>query len=121
MANTGNIQHPLITLHGDQDSLLPIQTDSDIYAQLVRLAQRGDRYRFYTVSGGNHVDTQFDDHYGIDSYGTHVLRPILPCARAGIDALAAWVEQDIAPPPGHAIPRPDPDTARDLANQCSLS
>ena len=121
VANTGNIQHPLITVHGDQDSLLPIHTDSDIYARLVQLAQRGDRYRFYTVSGGNHVDPQFDDHYGIDSYGMHVLRPILPCARAAIDALAAWVEQGVAPPPGHAIPRPDPDTASDLANHCSLT
>jgi hypothetical protein len=101
--------------------LLPIKTDSDIYAQMVQLAGRAGRYRYYTVAGGNHVDPQFDDHYGIDSYGTNVLRPILPCARAAIDALAAWVEQDTPPPPSHTIARPDPDTASDLANHCSLS
>jgi hypothetical protein len=121
VANSGGIQHPLITVHGDQDSLLPIRTDSDIYAQMVQLAGRGDRYRYYTVAGGNHVDPQFDDHYGVDSYGTNVLRPILPCARAAIDALAAWVEQDTSPPPSHTIARPEPDTASDLANHCSLS
>jgi Alpha/beta hydrolase domain len=121
VANTGTIQHPLITLHGDQDSLLPIKTDSDIYAQMVQLAGRGDQYRYYTVAGGNHVDPQFDDHYGVDSYGTNVLRPILPCARAAIDALAAWVEQGVLPPASHTIARPDPDTANNLANHCSLS
>ena len=120
VANTGAIQHPLITVHGDQDALLPIKTDSDIYAQLVQLAGRGNRYRYYVVAGGNHVDPQFDDHYGVDAYGTHVLRPILPCARAALDALVAWVEQDAPPPASHTIPRPDPDSASDLANHCSL-
>jgi fermentation-respiration switch protein FrsA (DUF1100 family) len=66
VANTGNIQRPLITLHGDQDSLLPIATDSDLYSQLVARAHKSSRYRYYVVQGGNHVDPQFDDHYGVD-------------------------------------------------------
>jgi hypothetical protein len=121
VANTGNIQHPLITLHGDQDSLLPIKTDSDLYAQMVELAGHASRFRYYVVAGGNHVDPQFDDHYGVDAYGTNVLRPILPCARAAIDALAAWVEQGAAPPANHTIARPAGASASDLANTCSLS
>lgn len=120
VAETGNIQRPLITLHGDQDALLPIKTDSDLYAQMVQLAGKGSLYRYYVVAGGNHVDPQFDDHYGIDSYGTNVLRPILPCARAAIDALSAWVEADTAPPASHTIPRPQNVTAQDLANNCGL-
>lgn len=125
IAETGNIQRPLITLHGDQDALLPIKTDSDLYAQMVQLAGKGGMYRYYTVAGGNHVDPQFDDHYGIDSYGTYVLRPILPCARIAIGALAAWVESDVPPPPSQTIPRPvttmaSNSDASDLANNCSL-
>jgi hypothetical protein len=120
VANTGNIQRPLITLHGDQDSLLPIATDSDLYAQLVARNRKAKRYRYYVVQGGNHVDPQFDDHYGVDDYGNTVLRPMLPCARAAIDALADWVERGTAPPPSHTIARPQGASAADLANVCSL-
>ena len=120
VANTGDLQRPLITVHGDQDSLLPIATDSDLYAQMVARQHRSQRYRYYVVQGGNHVDPQYDDHAGIDSYGDTVLRPILPCARAAIDALAAWVERRIAPPPSHTIARPQGATPDQLANQCSL-
>jgi hypothetical protein len=121
VANTGAIQHPLITLHGDQDSLLPIKTDSDLYAQMVALQHQSSRFRYYTVAGGNHVDSQFDDHYGIDAYGNTVLRPMLPCVRGAIDALVAWVEHGTAPPPTHTIPRPVGASAADLANSCQLS
>ncbi len=120
VANTGNIQRPLITVHGDQDSLLPIAADSDLYAQLVARAHKSDRYRYYPVQGGNHVDPLYDDHAGVDAYGDTVLRPILPCARAALDALVAWVEQGVAPPPSHTIARPQGATPAQLANQCSL-
>ena len=120
VANTGNLQHPLITVHGDQDSLLPIKTDSDLYAQLVDQQRRSNRYRYYVVQGGNHVDPQYDDHAGVDAYGDTVLRPILPCARAAIDALAQWVESGVQPPPSHTILRPQGATPDQLANQCSL-
>jgi len=121
VAETGNIQHPLITLQGDQDSLLPEKTDSDLYAQMVQLAGRADRYRYYVVAGGNHVDSQFDDHYGVDSYGTNVLRPMLPCVRDALDALVPWVESGVSAPPSHIIPRPAGASAADLANSCSLT
>src|SRR5258707_13813890 len=91
VANTGNLQRPMITLHGDQDSLLPIATDSNLYVQLVARARKSNRHRYYVVQGGNHVDPQFDGHYGVDSYGNTVLRPMLPCVRAAVDAIAAWV------------------------------
>jgi hypothetical protein len=120
IANTGNIQHPLITLHGDQDALLPIKTDSDVYAQMVVAAGHANQFRYYTVRGGNHVDPQFDDHYGVDTYGNTLLRPILPCVWAALDAEVAWVETGTSPPASHTIPRLSPDTASDLANSCAL-
>jgi hypothetical protein len=120
VANTGNIQRPLITLHGDQDSLLPIATDSDIYTQLVARARKSSDHRYYVVQGGNHVDPQYDDHAGIDSYGDTVLRPMLPCVSAAIDALTLWVESGVAPPPSHTIARPQGATPAQLANTCTL-
>ena len=120
-ANTGALQRPLITLHGDQDSLLPIRTDSDVYAQMVAAANRSNRFRYYVVAGGNHVDGQFDDHSGVDDYGNTVLRPMLPCVRSAIDALVLWVEGGVAPPASGVIPRPAGATASDLANRCDLT
>ena len=120
VANTGNLQRPMITVYGDQDSLLPIAADSDLYAQLVARAHKSERYRYYRVAGGNHVDPLYDDHAGVDAYGDTVLRPMLPCARAAIDALASWVEQGTVPPASHTIARPAGATPAQLANQCSL-
>lgn len=119
VANTGDIQRPLITLHGDQDALLPARTDSDLYAQLVARKHREGRFRYYTVRGGNHVDPQFDDHWGRNAYGNTVLRPMLPCVRSAIDALVAWVETGVAPPPSRTIARVG-TTADELANRCGL-
>jgi hypothetical protein len=121
IANTGNIQRPLITLHGDQDSLLPIATDSDLYAQMVVKAGKSKIFRYYVVQGGNHVDPQYDEHAGVDAYGNTVLRPMLPCVRAAIDALAGWVERGVQPPASHTIPRPQGATTTQLANVCSLN
>ncbi len=121
ISNTGDIQHPMITVHGDQDSLLPEKTDSDLYSQMVKLAGHGSSYRYYVVQGGNHVDPRFDDHYGVDAYGNQVLRPILPCAQAAIGAVAAWVERGVAPAPSHTIARPTGASAGALANTCDLS
>jgi hypothetical protein len=95
-------------------------SDSDLYVQLVARARKSDRHRYYVVQGGNHVDPQFDDHYGVDSYGNTVLRPMLPCVRAAVDAIVAWVENGVAPPPNHTIARPQGASAADLANLCSL-
>jgi Alpha/beta hydrolase domain len=98
---------------------LPIATDSDLYAQMVA-QQHKPKYRYYIVQGGNHVDPLYDDHAGIDSYGDTVLRPMLPCVRAAIDALELWVEGGVNPPPSHTIARPQGATPDQLANVCSL-
>lgn len=120
VANTGDIQRPLITLHGDQDSLLPQKTDSDIYARMVESKGHSASYRYYVVQGGNHVDPLFDDHYAFDTYGNRVLRPILPCTRAAIIRLSTWVERGTAPSPSHTITRPAGASADNLANSCQV-
>jgi hypothetical protein len=106
---TGKIGRPLLTLHGTLDSLLPIGTDSDVYARLVREARRGALHRYYVVDTGNHIDLfhgLFPDR----------LRPISPCYRAAFEALEAWVERRDPPPASHTIPRQPADPV----NTCAL-
>lgn len=112
IALTGRIGKPMITLHGDLDALLPIRTNSDPYAELVKKAGRANRHRYYVVEGGNHVDQLYDLFPGR-------LRPIAPCYRAAFIALETWVESrgKHAPPASRTIARP---SAGDIANECPL-
>ena len=107
---TGNIRKPMLTLHGDLDALLPIDTDSDLYTRMIRRAGRGDMHRYYIVKGGNHVDDR------ADHFPTQV-RPILPCYRAAFEDLEAWIEEGKAPAPSRTIERGE---VEDEANECDL-
>jgi hypothetical protein len=107
---TGGIGRPLLTLHGTLDALLPIRTDSDVYARMVRDAHRGALHRYYVVDTGNHIDLLYDAF-------PDRIQPIAPCYRAAFEALEAWVERHDPPPASHTIPRqagPDP------VNACNL-
>lgn len=107
---TGRIGKPMITLHGTLDTLLPIATNSDPYAALVRSTGRRHLHRYYVVEDGNHVDGLFDAF-------PNQLRPIAPCYRAAFIALEDWVERNRKPPGSRMLPRP---VAGDLANECAL-
>jgi hypothetical protein len=111
---TGKIKKPLLTLHGTLDTLLPISTDSDVYAEMIVDQHRDRLHRYYRIEGGNHVDSLV----GLDP--TH-LRPMLPCFRTALDALTAWVEDREKPPASATVLRPaglatDPA----LLGSCSL-
>jgi len=107
----GRIGKPMITLHGDLDSLLPIRTNSDPYMDLIKKAGRTNFHRYYIVEGGNHVDQLYDVF-------PDRLRPIAPCYRAALAALERWVEsRGRHQPPGNKVIARE---GADLANQCSL-
>ncbi|WP_377643793.1 3-hydroxybutyrate oligomer hydrolase family protein [Oryzobacter terrae] len=106
---TGAIGKPLVTIHGDLDTLLPIATDSDVYDRLVDDAGSGDRHRYYRVEDGTHTD-------GLYAAFPDRLRPLLPCARTGFDLLTAWVEDGTPPPADRTVPRP----AGDVLDTCAL-
>ncbi|MFJ4468580.1 tannase/feruloyl esterase family alpha/beta hydrolase [Streptomyces sp. NPDC089424] len=107
---TGRIGRPLITLHGDMDTLLPKAADSDVYARMVDRRGRGPWHRYYTVQGGTHVDGLHDSH-------PDRLRPILPCYRSAFDALVAWVERGTRPPADRTVGRP---ASGDVVDSCAL-
>ncbi|MFI6417107.1 tannase/feruloyl esterase family alpha/beta hydrolase [Streptomyces sp. NPDC050842] len=110
VALTGRIGKPLITLHGDLDTLLPISTDSDVYAGMVDARGRGGLHRYYTVQDGTHTDGLYDTY-------PDRLRPILPCYRSAFDALTRWVEEGTPPPADRTIARP---ADGDVVDSCSL-
>ena len=112
---TGKIKKPLLTLHGTLDTLLPISTDSDVYADMIADQHRDRLHRYYRIEGGNHVDSLM----GLDP---EHLRPMLPCFRTAFDALTAWVEDRQEPPANATVPRPAGNGATDpaLLNTCSL-
>ena len=82
---TGKLRRPLISVQGTLDSLITPATNLDPYVELIEAQHRSRLHRAYLVEGGQHVDGF------VPSFGG-ALRPILPCARAAFDALAAWVE-----------------------------
>jgi hypothetical protein len=109
---TGRIGKPMLTLHGTLDTLLPRETDSDVYARLIAAAGRGRLHRYYVVEDGNHVDSLYDGVPGLVQPG--LVRPILPCYRDAFAALEAWVERGVAPPPSGLLPR----RPGDVVNAC---
>ncbi len=107
---TGRIRRPMLSLHGELDTLLPIANDGDVYAQLIQEAGRERLHRYYEVEAGNHVDSFYDLY-------PDRLRPILPCYRAAFEALERWVEGHQPPPASGVIPR---HAGGDLVNTCAL-
>jgi FMN phosphatase YigB (HAD superfamily) len=120
---TGDLGKRLITLHGTLDALLPVEMNSDKYAELIEKAGRSDLHRYYKVKGGNHVDGLYD-YAGPDPRNSDLelrqewrekLRPMLPCYRAALEALEKWVEKGIDPPQSQTVPKPE---GGDVVNCC---
>jgi tannase/feruloyl esterase len=98
IALTGRIGKPLLTLHGTLDGLLPIDQDSDVYADLVRKAGRDRLFRYYRIEGGTHVDSLYDAF-------PDRLRPLTPCHHTAFVALERWLDGE-RPPVSATIARP---------------
>ncbi|MFE5185914.1 tannase/feruloyl esterase family alpha/beta hydrolase [Streptomyces sp. NPDC056628] len=110
VALSGRIGRPLITLHGDLDTLLPKAADSDVYARMVDGRGRSRLHSYVTVVGGTHVDGLYDTY-------PDRLRPILPCYRSAFDKLVSWVERGVRPPADQTVAKP---VDGDVVNSCAL-
>ena len=89
---TGKLKRPLLSLHGDLDTLLPISLHGTRYAELVAEQRRSRLHRLYVVERGQHVDSF------VALYPEGALRAMLPCYTDAFAALVAWVERGVAPP-----------------------
>lgn len=127
---TGKIGKPLITIHGVEDTLLPITRVSDAYAGMVKRAGKAHLHRYYRFEDANHFD-------GLRQLFPQV-RPLLPCSRTSFTALESWTattarrhKHDLtaqdspfrrrgntAPPPSATLAAP---TSGDVLNTCSLT
>lgn len=103
-------------------SLLNLLAPQYGIARVTRSYAAGVSNGGYQTRRAIETDFRYDRlYYSVDSYGDTVLRPMLPCVRAAIDAIAAWVENGVAPPPNHTIARPQGATAADLANRLAVA
>lgn len=108
---TGDIGKPMVTLHGDLDTLLPIRTDSDVYRNLVEENGRAGMHRYLVIGRGNHVDGLYDTY-------PDRLRPILPCYRDAFVALDRSVSGGGELPESGFVPKPENE---DVVNDCDLA
>ena len=89
---TGKLKRPMLSLHGDLDTLLPIDLHGTRYAELVAEQKRSRLHRLYVVERGQHVDSF------LALFPEGALRAMLPCYTDAFDALVAWVERGLEPP-----------------------
>lgn len=107
---TGKLKRPMLGIHGALDTLLPISLHGERYTELVDERHRSRLHRAYEVERGQHVDGF------VTAFPEGLLRPLLPCHRAALDALVAWVEGGVEPPASGPV-EPAPGAA---INECTL-
>ncbi|MFI6284478.1 tannase/feruloyl esterase family alpha/beta hydrolase [Streptomyces sp. NPDC051018] len=96
---TGRITRPLITVQGTLDVQLPITRTGDVYDRMVKDSGRGKLHRYYRIEGGTHAD-------GFHDLAPKVVRPMQSCFTAAFDALVAWTQRGVTPPPSRTVPLP---------------
>ena len=109
---TGKLKRPMLSLHGDLDSLLPIDLHGTRYAELVAEQKRSRLHRLYVVERGQHVDS----FVTLPLFPQGALRAMLPCYTDAFDALVAWVERGVEPPASGPVER----AAGAAVNECTL-
>jgi predicted esterase len=100
ISTDGNIERPLITIHGTMDALLPIARHARPFRDAVAAAGKAAMHRLYEVQNGNHIE-----RYRQSCCNFTQLEFLQPHAHDAFHRLVAWVESGIAPPRSQCVPR----------------
>lgn len=111
-ALTGNIQKPMITLHGTWDAQINPNYNSVYYSKMIEKKGKKHLHRLYLIDRAHHTDAIVGDPK-IDK--ERAMQPILPYSHQAFDLLVDWVEKGIEPPASQTVPAPkDKQKAIDL-------
>ncbi len=118
--NTAKFKAPLITVVGNADGLLALNTHSVAYKNAVDKYGRKRLYRQYLIEHGPHVDAHadgfadfdFDGVWGNEGAGDE-LTPMQPYAERAFQYLIDWAERGIKPPENKTV---STDPANDITD-----
>lgn len=121
-ANTGEFSVPLLSLHGQADALVALNSQGVKYKDAVELFGNPELYRLYIIAHSGHVDKHADGGWGFrsavkDPDIPDLLTPMQAYAQRTFTYLEQWVENGESPPKSKLV---ETDPANDVINPDNL-
>lgn len=121
-ANTGEFSAPLLSLHGQADGLVALNSMGLAYKDAVQRYGMADLYRMYIIAHSGHVDKHVDGGWGADPYNvdpaiSDLLTPMQAYAMRTFNYLEAWVEGGELPPDSKLV---ETDPENDIVDPAEL-
>lgn len=122
-ANTGEFSVPLLSLHGQDDGLVALNSMALAYKDAVQCYGSLDLHRMYIIAHAGHVDKHADGGWGASPYladpvMTDLQTPMQAYAMRAFTYLEEWVENDALPPESKLV---GTDPANDITDPGLLS
>ncbi|MCP3888077.1 MAG: hypothetical protein GY702_04275 [Desulfobulbaceae bacterium] len=122
-ANTAEFSVPLLSLQGQADGLLALNSQGLEYKDAVELYGSPDLHRFYIIAHSSHVDTHVDGGWGyssaaVDPLIPDLLTPMQAYVQRTLSYLEAWVEGGHLPPDSKLV---ETDPANDIIDPTVLN
>jgi hypothetical protein len=114
IATTGDLQRPLLSVHGTMDATAPI-VSSRMYRADVAAQGRAPLHRLYEIQNGTHRDAYKDPPLSFTA-----VEYILPHYIEAFESLTKWVETGMAPFPSQCIPRGGRLTSNPVTTRCAV-